>query len=149
MRTFILLSVVVLGALLQGCSTPQRTAEPFSTNKVAVANGQKTFQALLVADGQSKTNIQALIGSQVVFYPTRGPKGTNDCVLTLPERVFLLVEFSPPYQWDKRLWEPGSKYPSDMFYSTAILGTLKSVDFEKRVITIVAKQQDWIVTGLW
>jgi hypothetical protein len=26
---------------------------------------------------------------------------------------------------------------------------LKSVDVEKRDITIVAKQEDWIVTGLW
>ena len=122
------------------------------TNKVAIANGQKVLAAILAADSQSKSNIQALIGSQVVFFTHAGPWGATNCVLRIQSNTVLAVEFSPPYKWPPDT--PGHPraahvYPSYLFYSSEVLGTLKSVDLEKRVVRIVAKQEDWKVRELW
>jgi hypothetical protein len=121
------------------------------TNKLAIANGQKVLAAILAADSQSKSNIQALIGSQVVFFAHAGPGGTN-CVLSIQSNVTLVVEFSPPYQWPQNVagYPPvPHEYPSSIYYSSEVLGTLKSVDLERRVVAIAAKQEDWKVRELW
>lgn len=121
------------------------------TNKTAIADGKAILSAMLSPEIQSKTNIQALIGSQVVFFSHAGPAGTN-CVLAVQTNVFLVVEFKPPYQWPANVigHPPAAHvYPSYLFHSSEVLGTLKSVDLEKRIITIVAKQEDWRVRELW
>jgi hypothetical protein len=120
------------------------------TNQTAIANGHIVLSSMFADGAQTKTNIQALIGSQVVFYTHGGSKGTN-CVLTLQSNTVLVVEFNPPYKYPGMniFWGHGNTYPSDEFYSTEILGTLKSVDVEKRVINIVARQEDWKIREMW
>ena len=122
----------------------------FTNQTAAIANGHTVLSAMLADGAHTKTNIQALIGSQVVFYTHRGPKGTN-CVLTLKSNTVLVVKFNPPYKYPDMniFWGHGNTYPSDEFYSTEILGTLRSVDVEKRVINIVAKQEDWKIREMW
>ena len=125
------------------------------TNKVAISNGRKVISAILAADSQSKSNLQTLIGSQVVFATHAGPAGTTNCVLTLQSNIVLMVEYSPPYKWgDERehirdLGPIVHRYPSSAFYSSEVLGTLKSVDVEKRIVTIVARQENWRVREMW
>ena len=152
---FVIHQFILASALFAAC---QVAAQDFSvwrepilfTNQTAIANGKAVLSAVYADAAQSKTNIQALIGSQVVFYTHRGPTGTN-CVLTLRSNFVVFVEFNPPYKYPGMniFWGHGNTYPCDEFYSTEILGTLKSIDMEKRIVTVVARQEDWKVREMW
>jgi hypothetical protein len=75
-----------------------------------------------------------LIGSQVVFVGSAASPGGN-ANLMVWTNVVLEVEIRP--ERDVR--------PHSAFWHAEVLGTLKSVDFEKRVIHIQAKPEDWRV----
>ena len=106
----------------------------FFTNKTAIANGSIVLAAVRSGDTQSKASVQALIGSQVVFVGGAAPPGGN-ANLMVASNVVLEVEIRPAR--DVR--------PHSVAWSAEVLGTLKSVDFEKRVIHIRAKPEDWRV----
>ena len=106
----------------------------FFTNKTAIANGSTVLAAVRSGDTQSKASIQALIGSQVIFVGGAAPPGGN-ANLMVASNVVLEVEIRPAR--DVR--------PHAVVWSAEVLGTLKSVDFEKRVIHIRAKPEDWRV----
>jgi len=108
----------------------------FFTNQTAVANARAVLSAVRVGDSQSKTNVQALIGSQVVFAGGAAPPG-GSANLMVSSNVVLEVEISP---------SRGVR-PRAISWDAEVLGTLKSVDFEKRVIKIRAKPEDWRVRG--
>ena len=149
-RFKITLSIAILVAY--AVTTHAGWAEPvLFTNQIAITNGQKIFSSVLIGDSQSKSNIQALVGSPVVFYGGQGPKGTN-CLLTLQSNVVLMVEFDPPYVFPQRPAGQGPashEYPSSFAYSCEVMGTFKDADCKNRIITITAKQNDLRVRELW
>jgi hypothetical protein len=104
----------------------------FFTNQTAIANARTVLAAVRSGDLQSRTNVQALIGSQVVFAGGAAPPGGNADLL-VSSNLVLKVQISPAR--DVR--------PHSVFWVAEVLGTLKSVDFEKRTIHIVAKPKDW------
>ena len=106
----------------------------FFTNQTAVANGSTVLSAVRSGDTQSKASVQALIGSQVVFVGGAAPPGGN-ANLMVASNIVLEVEIRPAR--DVR--------PHAVVWSAEVIGTLKSVDFEKRVIHIRAKPEDWRV----
>jgi hypothetical protein len=104
----------------------------------AVANGNKVLAAVRSADAPSKASIQALIGSQVVFYgypPNWRVYTGSRADLMVSSNIFLDVEIRP--------WRDVG--PGAVNWDAKVLGTLKSVDFETRVIHIRAKPEDWRV----
>jgi len=106
----------------------------FFTNTTAIANGSTVLAAVRSGDTQSKASVQALIGSQVVFVGGAAPPG-GTANLIVASNVVLEVEIRPVQ--DVR--------PHSATWSAEVLGTLNSVDFEKRVIHIRAKPEDWRV----
>ena len=106
----------------------------YFTNQTAISNGSTVLSAVRSRDTQSKASIQALIGSQVVFVGGAAPPGGN-ANLIVASNVVLEVEIRPLR--DVR--------PRAVAWSAEVLGTLKSVDFEKRVIHIRARPEDWRV----
>jgi hypothetical protein len=126
------------------------------TNKMAITKGREVFEATLRADSQSKSNTQALIGSEVVFVGHKRSPDTNRFVLNLQSNVLLVVEFNPPYrlpsqllnyaiiQRDTRGVTGALRWEWDWWYWTTaeVLGTLKFVDLEKQVVVITAKQEN-------
>jgi len=108
----------------------------FSTNRTAITNGWKVLDAVLSGDSMSKNNIRAMYGSQVVFAGD-GPRPEGRADLVLLSNVVLEVEISPGQLGKQNCFS----------WSAEVLGTLKSVDFDKRVIRIVAKPEDWRLTA--
>jgi hypothetical protein len=108
----------------------------FFTNQVAVSNGQAVVSA--VCSGGSQTNILALIGSPVVFIGGEAPPG-GDANLTVWSNVVVEVEIRPARDVQ----------PHSVYWEAEVLGTLKSVDFQKRVIHIWAKPDDWKARRLY
>jgi hypothetical protein len=108
----------------------------FFTNQIAVSNGQAVVSA--VCSGSSQTNTQALTGSPVVFIGGAAPPGGN-ANLTVWSNVVVEVEIRPAR--DVR--------PHSVYWEAEVLGTLKSVDFQKRVIHIWAKPDDWRARRLY
>ena len=104
------------------------------TNQTAIANGHTVLSAVRSGDAQGRTNIQALLGSQVVFVGSIAPPG-GSANLMVWSNIVLEVEIRPAR--DVR--------PHAVVWSAEVLGILKSVDFEKRVIHIRAKPEDWRV----
>ena len=104
----------------------------FFTNQVAFTNGQSVLSAVRSGDAQSKTNVLALIGSPIVFIGSAAPPGGN-ANLMVWSNVVVEVEIRPAR--DVR--------PHSVFWTAEVSGTLKSIDFEKRVIRIRAKPEDW------
>ena len=104
----------------------------------AVTNGNTVLAAVRSADAQSKMSVRALIGSQVVFYgyPPDGRvyEGTI-ADLMISSNVVLEVEIRPFRDVS----------PHAIAWDAKVLGTLKSIDFEKRVIRIRARPEDWRV----
>jgi len=106
----------------------------YFTNHSAISNGRSVLTAMISEDAQRKTNVQALIGSQVVFVGGTAPPG-GSANLMVWTNVLLEVQIRPAR--DVR--------PHSVVWTSEVLGTLESVDFQKRVIHIQAKPEDWIV----
>jgi hypothetical protein len=119
------------------------------TNKVAIAKGRDVFEATLRADTQSKSNNQALIGSEVVFVGHKRAADTNCFALNLQSNVVLVVEFNPPYRLpplpghEDRGVKGAPRWQWDRWYWTTaeVMGTIKIVDLEKQFVVITAKQE--------
>jgi len=127
---------IVAAALLVGTAIAASADESlppiFFTNQTAIANARVVLSAVRAGDSQSKTNVQALIGSQVVFAGGAAPPGGN-ANLMVSSNVVLEVQIRPAR--DVR--------PHSVFWVAEVSGTLKGVDFKKRVIHIIAKPEDW------
>ena len=107
------------------------------TNETAVANGSTVLSAVLSGDPLSKTNVQALVGSPVVFVGFAAQIGTAN--LLVKSNILVEIELKP---W-RDVYE---NEPHARQNYAEVLGILKSVDFEKRVIHIQAKPADWMQT---
>ena len=133
---FSILYLVAVAAFLIGFATAASADDSlppiFFTNQTAIANARAVLAAVRSGDLQSKTNVQALIGSQVVFAGGAALPGGNADLL-VSSNVVLKVQIRPSR--DVR--------PHSVFWVAEVSGTLKSVDFEKRTIHIVAKPENW------
>jgi hypothetical protein len=109
-----------------------------STNETAIANGRTVWLAVLSSDAQSKTNIQKLVGSQVGFAGYALQFGSAN--LWINSNVVVEVEIRPAQDVYRNV-----SHARQIFGE--VLGILKGVDFEKRVIRIQAKPEDWRITG--
>ena len=101
----------------------------YSTNTAAIANGHVIILALRSGDSRK---VQELAGSEVVFSgvaPFIGG-GTN---ITVESNIVLNVELRP---WHS-VRTPGA------VSEVEVSGTLKRVDFDKRVIYIRAQPDDY------
>jgi hypothetical protein len=134
MRPFIFQSVFAAVLFVITAHAADSWSPIFFTNKTAIANGSTILAAVRSGDTQSKASVQVLIGSQVVFVGGAAPPGGN-ANLMVASNVVLEVDIRPSR--DVR--------PHSVAWSAEVLGTLKSVDFEKRVIHIRAKPEDWRV----
>ena len=103
-----------------------------TTNATAITNGQSVVSALLAGDS---SRVQALVGSQVAFrgYGSGGSMTNHPANLMISSNIILDVEIVPA----RNMIRPCCVWWAD------VLGTLKSVDFEKRVIYIQARLEDW------
>jgi hypothetical protein len=99
----------------------------FSTNAIGITNGRTVVTALLVGGAESKSNVHTLIGSSVVFagWQSAGWNPTN-VILEMQSNLVVRVEVPPPDEF-----RPGSNG-----WLAMVDGTLKSVDFQKRVIYV-------------
>ena len=103
------------------------------TNATVITNSRVVFSALNSGDTRSKATVQALIGSQVAF-SGYGPRDANYIDnLIISSNIVLDVELQSPR--DMRLKVNG--------WTAEVSGTLKTVDFEKRIIYIKAKPENW------
>jgi hypothetical protein len=102
----------------------------FTKEGVAFTNGLLVLSALKIGDTQSKSQVQALIGSRVWFHFVSGDKPDMEVV---GDNIFLAIEVSPPRELPR----------GDHAYSGEVVGTLKAVDFEKHVIHIKIRPEGW------
>jgi hypothetical protein len=110
----------------------------FTTNAAAITNGRAVVDALLVGDSQSKSNVHTLIGSTVIFagWQVDGWSPTN-VPLSLGSNIVVRVEVPAP----------GEFRPGCNAWSAMVEGTLKSVDFQNRVIYVRSRPRG--VNLLW
>jgi hypothetical protein len=121
--------------IVTACTAPAAGNDTpiFFTNATAVANGRTVLAAVLSGDAQSKTNVQALLGAAVVFVGGGSSALGVNANLTLCSNVVVDVEIQPPR--DVR--------PQAAGWNAEVLGTLKRVDFRKRIIYIRARPERW------
>jgi hypothetical protein len=108
----------------------------FFTNKTAIANGRVILSAVRSSDTRSKPRIQALIGSEVVFVG-EGDSSQGNFDLRVRNGALIEVEMLPTRDARQNCCS----------WTAEVLGTLKSVDFEKHVIQIQTKPEHWIITA--
>lgn len=114
--------------------------DAFCTNGIACANGRTVLSAMVDGKAQDRTNAQALVGSLVAFagngHVDMGANLTVTGYTTdVPIREDVLVDVE---------LNPSRKLPPANGWRAVVMGTLKSVDFKKRVIYIQAKPENWI-----
>jgi hypothetical protein len=124
-----LLLSILLGCCLTVPSWAGGSPVCFTNELAAFANGQAVLAALKSGGVQGKKVIQALIGSRVLL---DGSERGNS--LDLGDSLFLEVEGSSP---------PREGRPHARNWADEIVGVLKSVDFEKHVIHIRARPEEW------
>jgi hypothetical protein len=110
------------------------------TNETPIVNGRTVWLAVLSGDAQSQTNIQKLVGSQVGFAGYAYALQFGNANLWVNSNIVVEVEIRPPQDVNRNVYHARQ-------ISAEVLGILKSVDFEKRVIHIQAKPEDWKITG--
>jgi len=103
------------------------------TNETAIANGHLVISAVRSGDDKSKASIQALIGSQIVI--AGGGQVGQGANLTVSSNIVVDIEILPMR----------GVIPQAAGWTAEVLGTLKRVDFKKRVIYMQAKPEDWRV----
>jgi len=108
------------------------------TNETAIVNGRTVWLAALSGDVQSETNIQKLVGSQVGFAGYALQFGRAS--LMVNSNIVVEVEIRPPQDVYRNV-----SHARQIFIE--VVGALQRVDFEKRVIYIQAKPEDWRFAG--
>jgi hypothetical protein len=106
----------------------------FTNELVAFTNGLAVTTAFKTAEAISQAHVDSLIGSRVLFDGNSwdAPRGTN-ADLNLGGGLLLCVELEP--QHDVR--------PHGGLWRAEVVGVLRSIDFEKRVIHVKARPEDW------
>lgn len=112
----------------------------------AATNGQAVLHGIRSGDAQSQARVRALIGSSVVFIadcdaPTKGRRGGVFSDLQTRDGIEIEVDIIP-FQ-DVRPKEPCGMWVAE------VMGTLESVDFEKRVIRIATPPKDFKIVATY
>jgi hypothetical protein len=117
----------------------------YYTNATVVANSRQIIEAIQSGDAKSIAGVKALVGSQVAYFGTAGYSGggTNINIYDLISKdsnhvddhlhMRLYVELQP--RRDVRM-------PVAVSF-VEVLGTLENVDFDKRIIYIQAKPDNY------
>lgn len=103
----------------------------------AAANGQAVLRKIRSGDAQSLTSARALIGSPVVFI-AEGAELRHGIFSDLQTRDGIRIEVDIVPFRDVHPTNCGS-------WTAEVKGTLESVDFEKRLIRISTKPENWKV----
>ena len=135
--------IVFFGAMLAMTSATSFAVEQpepifFLLETNAVVSARLVLAAVRDGDTQTRTNIQSLIGHNVVFIGGTAPRGTN-ADLTLGDDIILKVEIRPFR--DVR--------PQSVMWESEVFGRLDSVDFSNRVIRITTSSENWKVRQTW
>lgn len=116
MRCATLQVIVAVAVLLPGLQKvlADENLAPFHFiyEKVAITNARTVLSAVLSGDAQSKTNVQALIGSKVVFVGGAAPPGNNANLLGW-SNVVVEVELRPSR----------NVIPRSVYWEAEVLGT--------------------------
>jgi hypothetical protein len=108
----------------------------FRGHSKAIENGTRLLQ-LLSADG-GPDDLQAYVGRQVAFLGGGAPPGgTAD--LLIGDDVRLEVTIKPLQD----------VCPMAVMWEACVLGTVRRIVREKKVISIEAKPEDWVVVETW
>ncbi len=99
-------------------------------------NGQTVLAAIRSNDSSGKSNVRMLIGSPVVFDADGLVWGSAD--LKTHDGIKIIVEIVPPEK----------VYPTGWCaqWGAEVKGKLESVDFEKRIIRVKARPENWKTT---
>jgi hypothetical protein len=121
--------------------TPQAWAQTllrgtFGGHSEAIENGTRLLQ-LLTADG-SPDALQAYVGRQVVFLGGGAPPGATADLL-IADDVRLEVTIKPPRE----------VRPMAVMWEACVLGTVRRIDRKRKVISIDARPEDWVVVETW
>jgi hypothetical protein len=133
-HSLVAVAALTLATVTAGAADSWKTH--YFTNEIATANSRAVLFALS-GDANSKTDVKALIGSEVTFCGDALYQGggTN---ITLESNIILNVELQPPHLKYHFIGVHGA-----VDSGVEVLGTLKSIDFEKRVIYIRASPKDY------
>jgi len=135
-NTFLSILAVTFFALAGISSRAEDRHAPvcFTNELVAFTNGSTVLAALKAADEPGKVRVGSLIGSRVLFQGNNwtAPRGTN-ADLNLGGGVLLCVELDP--QHDVR--------PHGGLWRAEVVGVLSSVDWEKHVVYIKSRPEEW------
>jgi hypothetical protein len=118
-------------------NTYHDTAPRFFWRGPEAKNGQLVLAAIRSGDAQSKTNVQALIGSQVVFVGEGVPRNGFWSDFEINDHIDVKVDVVP---FEKVHPGPCGEY------GVEVKGELESVDFGKRIICVKVKPENWKVT---
>ncbi|HEY3931336.1 MAG TPA: hypothetical protein VGM58_03095 [Verrucomicrobiae bacterium] len=116
----------------------------------AAINGQTVLLGIRSGDEQSRTNVQRLIGSTVVFVgdSDESRKGVFSDLQT--HRVDDLQPHDKDIKIEVDIIPFRDVHPGMCgSWVAEVRGTLESVDFEKRIIRITAKPEDWKVRATY
>jgi hypothetical protein len=144
-KTIQMLFTVIFLAFATQVTVADITYTPYYTNATVVANSRQIIEAIASGDTNRIAGAKALIGSQVAYYGVADfvGGGTNINIYQFISKdsnhvddhlhMRLYVELKP--------WHDFRTHGAFSFVE--VLGTLESVDFEKRIIYIQAKPENY------
>jgi hypothetical protein len=142
MRSLTFQIIVAMALLVSAAHARADWRTLLFTNATVITNSRVVLSALSSGDAKSKSAVQALIGSQVAFsgYGPVEIEGRTKHInnLMVSTNILLDVEVQPPLNWSS--WDPRQHVNG---WDSEVLGTLKSVDFDKRIIYIKAKPENY------
>lgn len=132
-RTFhILVGVMFLTFVPPAANAADIWVTSHFTNATVIANSRQIFRAIQAGGAKGKADVQALIGSPVAFIGEARYIGGGTNIM-VRSNIVLNVELQP----SRFVGVHGA------FSEVEVMGKLKRVDFEKRVIYILAKPEDY------
>lgn len=119
------------GACIQAA---ERKPMCFTNELAAFTNGQTVLRAINLGNAQDKIQAQALAGTRVLFTGSswEAPRGTK-ADLNLGNGILLKVE----------LTTERNVRPHGAMWRAEVVGVLKDVDFEKRIVTVRTRPEEW------
>lgn len=133
--TFISLLIATVLALAETTAQAEDHRKPicFTNELAAFTNGSTVLTAITTSNYLAKARIESLIGSRVLFDGDNSKVPSTNADLNLGKGVILRVELNP--QRDI--------LPKGPMWRAEVVGILRSVDFERRVIHITARPEEW------
>ena len=112
-----------------------RIANVFRDHPEALENADRVLEILRSQETDRNEQLKPLIGTYVAFTGGGGAPG-KFANLYLDNHILLDVQLSPPI--DPR--------PQAVIWEAQVLGKLKAVSFEEKIIFIEANVKDWVMS---